>query len=88
MIDNLIEFVNKWKISTQIFGDILIGIVNESVPDDIIKHLQVVGLEIVQAVYVLFQYLELFFNDLLEHVALESYKEVVDDVSHTVQSVQ
>lgn len=80
--------MNKWKISTQIFGDILIGIVNESVPDDIIKHLQVVGLEIVQAVYVLFQYLELFFNDLLEHVALESYKEVVDDVSHTVQSVQ
>jgi hypothetical protein len=66
----------------------LIGIVNESVPDDIIKHFQVVGLEIVQVVDVLFQYLELLLNYLLEHVALECDKEVVDDVSHTVQSVQ
>lgn len=80
--------MNKRKISTQIFGDVLIGIINESISDDIIKHFQVVDLEIVQVVDVLFQYLELFFNDLLEHVALESYKEVVDDVSHTVQSVQ
>ena len=84
MIDNLIEFMNKWKISTQVFGDILIGIVNESVPDDIIKHFQVVGLEIVQVIDVLFQYLELLLNYLLEHVALECDKEVVDDVSHTV----
>jgi hypothetical protein len=76
--------VNKRKIPTQIFGNVLIGIVNESVPDDVIKHFQVIGLEIVQVVHVLFQYFELLFNYLLEHVALECDKEVVDDVSHTV----
>ena len=76
--------MNKCKISTQVFGDILIMIVNEGVPDDVVQHFQVISLEIMQVVDVLLQYFELFLNYLLEHVALECYKEIVDYVSHTV----
>jgi len=76
--------MNKCKISTQVFGDILIRIVNEGVPDDVVQHFQVISLEIMQVVDVLLQYFELFLNYLLEHVALECYKETADDVSHNV----
>jgi hypothetical protein len=39
LVYDLIEFVNEYEVSSKVFGDVLIGIVNEGKPYDIFKHL-------------------------------------------------
>jgi Asp-tRNA(Asn)/Glu-tRNA(Gln) amidotransferase B subunit len=42
LIYDLIELIDIGKISSEIFRDVLIGIINEGKPDDIIKHFNVI----------------------------------------------
>jgi hypothetical protein len=44
LIDNLIELIDEREMPLEIFGDILIGVVNECKSDDIIQHLEMIGL--------------------------------------------